>query len=213
MYKCICGSRSYNLNLPASDYDMIIICDNADNEHDIVNSHAIWKEADQFIKDLLLINVEAGYLQYYFPSIILLETEVTNYLIQHREDIIRANLDRVYTAYITKAKSLSRKLDTWGMQYPKRIVYSCLFYDTLYRYATHNISFEEAFKPEEDFRQWLLSVRKGEIAKEEIIRKNEELRIKAESVSAFYIGVENKDYLNQVISDLNQMLNTNVEFM
>lgn len=212
MYKCICGSRSYNLNLPTSDYD-IVVCGDFDDNIEISHSHEIKKSLDGFIQELLLINIDAYYVQMYFPSEVLVQTELSDYIIQNRENIIKANLDRVYTAYMKKANSLSRKLDTLGMKHPKRAVYSCLFYDTLYRYATQIISFEEAYKPEELFRQWLLSVRKGEIPKEEIIIKNEELRKKAESVSAFYIGVEDKKYLNQVVSDLNKMLNTNIDYI
>ena len=211
-YKCILGSRSYNLDLPTSDYD-ILVCGDFNDNTEIPHSHEIRKMPDKFIRDILLLNIDAYYMQTYFPSEVLVQTELVDYILKNREDIIKANLDKVYATYMKKANSLSDKLDTKGMRFPKRAIYSCLFYDTLYRYATQNISFAEAFKPEESFRQWLLAIRRKEISKEEIIMKNEELRKKAESVSAFYIGVEDKKYLNQVISDLNKMLNTNVEFI
>ena len=74
-----------------------------------------------------------------------------------------------------------------------------------------NISFAEAFKPNEDFRQWLLAVRRNEIPKEEILLRNRELRNNAIKVAGNFMGKEDVSILNHTIQDMNEMLGTNVD--
>ena len=99
-----------------------------------------------------------------------------------------AELDRIYSAYMRKADGLSTDLEFLWKRFPKRAAYSCLFYDTMYRYATQDISFAEAFKPNEGFKQWLLAVRRNEIPKEEILLRNRELHNNAIKVARNFIG-------------------------
>lgn len=209
IYKTICGSRSYGLELPTSDYD-IVVCGENNIKSDIPHSHEIIIKPENFHKKLLLLTDDAYDMQLYFPSEILISSELSDYIDVHKEEIISANLNRVYSSHMRKANGLSVDLDKWGIRYPKRSAYSCLFYDTIYRYATQDIVFENAFKPDEDFKQWLLLVKKREIPIEEILKRNEELRKRAESVSDFYANVENKIIINKTISDINEILQINI---
>ena len=209
-YRAICGSRSYGLETENSDYD-VILSSEAEAELPYKHAHNIKMTEDKFLEKLLLLDNDAYYLQYYFPNEILDNSETTKYILENRESIIRANLDRIYSAYMQKANGLSTDLELWWQQFPKRPAYSCLFYDTLYRYATQDISFEEAFKPNEDFRQWLLAVRRNEIPKEEILLKNRELRNNAIKVAGNFVGKEDVRILNHTIQDMNEMLGTNVD--
>ena len=204
-YRAICGSRSYGLETENSDYD-VILSSEAEAELPYKHAHNIKMTEDKFLEKLLLLDNDAYYLQYYFPNEILDNSETTKYILENRESIIRANLDRIYSAYMKKSNGLSTDLELWWKQFPKRAAYSCLFYDTLHRYATRDIPFAEAFRPEEDFRQWLLAVRRREIQKEEILERNAELRKKAESVVGFYSGVEDGTVLQRACGDLNELL-------
>lgn len=204
IYKTICGSRSYGLELPTSDYD-IIICGENNVKTNIPHSHEIIIKPENFHKKLLLLTDDAYDMQLYFPREILIPSELSNYINLHKEEIISANLNKVYFSYMKKANGLSVDLNKWGIKYPKRSAYSCLFYDTLYRYATQDIAFEHAFKPNKDFKQWLLSVKKREIPLEEILKRNEELRKSAERISNFYENQQNEMVLNKTISDIKEI--------
>ena len=209
-YKAIVGSRSYGLEIKNSDYD-IITTEQTILNSSLPNSHYIKLSKEVFLKKLLLLENDAYSVQMYFPNEILDDSNISKYILEKREEILAANLDRIYTAYMRKADGLSTDLDKWYKKFPKRPAYSCLFYDTLYRYASKNISFQEAFKPEENFRQWLLDIRYGKIPLEDILRVNKELKTKAENVKNFYIGREDKVVLNKVVEDLNELLETNIK--
>lgn len=204
-YRAICGSRSYGIETEASDYD-IVLSSAVDAALPCDRAHNINLTEERFLRRLLLLENNAYYMQICFPKEILNDSETAKYIMENRESIVRANLDRIYSAYIRKADGLSRNLDDLWERYPKRPAYSCLFYDTLHRFATRDISFAEAFRPEEDFRQWLLAVRRREIQKEEILNRNAELREKAESVAGFYSGVEDRAVLQRACGDLNGLL-------
>lgn len=209
-YKAIVGSRSYGLEIKNSDYD-IITTEQTILNSSLPNSHYIKLSKEDFLKRLLLLENDAYFVQMYFPNEILDDSNTSKYILEKREEILAANLDRIYTAYMKKANGLSTDLDKWYKKFPKRPAYSCLFYDTLYRYASKNISFQEAFKPEENFRQWLLDIRYGKIPQKDILMVNKELKTKAENVKNFYIGREDKVVLNKTVEDLNELLETNIK--
>lgn len=209
-YRAICGSRSYGLETETSDYD-VVLSSIVDAELPNCRAHNIKLSEDQFLKRLLLLENDAAYVQILYPRELLIDTETVRYILKNRESIIRANLDRIYSAYMRKADGLSTDLEIWWKQYPKRAAYSCLFYNTLHRFATQDILFEEAFKPNEDFRQWLLAVRRNEIPKEEILLRNRELRNNAIKVAGNFVGKEDVSILNHTIQDMNEMLGTNVD--
>ena len=150
-YRAICGSRSYGIETEASDYD-IVLSSAVDAVLPCERAHNIKLTEEQFLRRLLLLENNAYYMQICFPKEILDDSETAKYIIENRESIVRANLDRIYSAYIGKADGLSWHLEDLWERYPKRPAYSCLFYDTLHRFATRDISFAEAFRPEDDFR-------------------------------------------------------------
>ena len=209
-YKAIVGSRSYGLEIKNSDYD-IITTEQTILNSSLPNSHYIKLSKEDFLKTLLLLDNNSFGIQYFFPYMILEESNISKYILEKREEILAANLNQVYISYMKKANGLSTDLDKWYKKFPKRPAYSCLFYDTLYRYASKNISFQEAFKPEENFRQWLLDIRYGKIPLENILRINKELKTKAENVKNFYVGREDKVVLNKTVEDLNELLETNIK--
>ena len=209
MYQAICGSRSYQLNLPKSDYDIIICGDKIENS--IENSHQICHSTEWFVRALSFFE-DAYRIQLFYPDRFLINSQLISYIKENREEIIAKNKINLYNSYFSKSLGLSYNLEKLYKNYPKRAMYSNLFYDSLYRYATQDISFQEAFIPEEAFRQWLLAVRQGKIPIEELLKRNEELRKKAESVKDFYNN-QDKIYLNNTISDLNDILNTKVELL
>ena len=210
-YRAICGSRSYGIETEASDYD-IVLSSATDAALPCDRAHNIPLTEERFLRRLLLLENNAYYMQICFPKEILDDSETAKYILENRESIVRANLDRIYSAYVGKAGGLARHLEDLWERYPKRPAYSCLFYDTLHRFATRDISFAEAFRPDENFRQWLLAVRRKEIPKDEILSRNAELRKKAESVAGFYSGVEDVAVLQRACGDLNGLLGTNITY-
>lgn len=209
-YIAIVGSRSYGLEIKNSDYD-IVTTEQTILNSSLPNSHYIKLSKENFLKKLLLLDNNYFGMQYFFPYMVLEESNISKYILEKREEILAANLNQIYTSYMEKANGLSTDLDKWYKKFPKRPAYSCLFYDTLYRYASKDISFEEAFKPDGDFKQWLLSIRHNKIPLNEILKINFELKIKAESVKKYYIGKEDKIILNKTVKDLNDLLKTNIE--
>lgn len=209
-YKAIVGSRSYGLEIKNSDYD-IVTTEQTTSKSSFPNSHYIKLSKEDFLKTLLLLDNNYFGIQYFFPYVVLEESNISKYILEKREEILAANLNQIYISYMKKANGLSTDLDKWYNRFPKRPAYSCLFYDTLYRYASKNIPFQEAFKPEENFRQWLLDIRYGKIPLEDILRVNKELKDKAENVKNFYIGREDKAVLNKTVEDLNELLETNIK--
>ena len=209
-YRAIVGSRSYGLEIKNSDYD-IVTTEQTILNSSLPNSHYIKLSKEVFLKMLLLLDNNCSGVQYFFPYVVLEESNISKYILEKREEILAANLNKIYTSYMGKANGLSTDLYKWYKKFPKRPAYSCLFYDTLYKYASKDISFQEAFKPEENFRQWLLAIRYGKIPLKDILMVNKELKTKAENVKNFYIGREDKVILNKTVEDLNELLETNIK--
>ena len=205
-YKAIVGSRSYGLEIKNSDYD-IVTTEQTILNSSLPNSHYIKLSKEDFLKKLLLLDNNCFGIQYFFPYMVLEESNISKYILEKREEILAANLNKIYISYMNKANGLSTDLDKWYKKFPKRPAYSCLFY----RYASKNISFQEAFKPEENFRQWLLDIRYGKIPLEDILMVNKELKTKSENVKNFYIGKEDKIVLNKTVENLNELLETNIK--
>lgn len=210
-YRAICGSRSYGLEIEQSDYDIVLV-GTQNIPAPFEKAHNILLTSEDFISRLLLV-LDAYFIQWFYPREVLADTEITQYILSRADEILLANCDRVYQTYMKKANSLSVDLELWWQIFPKRVVYSCLFYDTVSRFANQDMPFGEAFRPEEEFRQWLLEVRRNEVSFAEIQKRHTALQQQAEAAQGFYIGKENKVVLRKTMDDLSQLLGIDASFL
>ena len=116
-YRAICGSRSYGIETEASDYD-IVLSSAVDAALPCERAHNIKLTEEQFLRRLLLLENNAYYMQICFPKEILDDSDTAKYIMENRESIVRANLDRIYSAYIGKADGLSWHLEDLWERYP-----------------------------------------------------------------------------------------------
>lgn len=200
------GSASYGLKIEGSDTDVYIIGSGSYMIPDGYKPHIIKDDAETCVSKVFLERQEHPFfLQILFPHEFLLDTAASQYILETREKLIQANLKKVYNAYLNMGKGFLSMSDILYYAVPKRIAYGNMFLDTIYKYA-QGCSFEEAYYPNEDFRQWLLKVRRKEIPLEEILLINNE-RIKlAESVKNFYDKENDNKYIDTWRKEMLELL-------
>lgn len=212
-YTAIVGSRSMGIELEHSDFD--IVTTNKQFKSEEYNPyHIVGPRANRqlFPLSLVLEQPQPGNIQQLYPFKFLEENDISRYILNNRERIIQDNLSRLYDVYFDRAKSLQEvTLETFAIKYPKRVVYSLIYLDTLYRFATQDISFEEAFRPNGEFKQTIMSIRKRE-KKINVLSLYNDLMGKATSVSKFYEH-RNLDGINKSIKDFGDMLEIKIDLL
>ena len=158
-YIAIIGSRSVGIELPTSDFDILstdksFVYDKSDKWH-LINTNT-----ERVIRELSCTANKPFSFQALYPYEFLQENELSKYILDNRENIIRNNLPNLYNIYITRATSAYRDL---RMLLPKsnkkRIIYALIYLDSLVRYSSGDISFGEAFKPEGTFKDLIMNIR------------------------------------------------------
>lgn len=208
-YYAICGSRSHGIELPNSDYD-VVYCGDETPALLRERSHNIVFDSAGLIYRLFLQYTIPHYLQVYFPAEIIQNTDVMRYILAHRDEILAARAKRIYESYMLCCEMLPLRPE-WYHRWVKDAVYSCMYYNILHQYATRDVPFSELWKPQGDFKEWLMAVRREEIGRDEVMRVYSEQKAKAIGCAGFYENRTNLFVLNQSLSDLNDLLGTSVE--
>lgn len=197
-YNCIVGSKTYGVDIEDSDEDILYIWDNDLKKRMIGHTHIIGYTPESFNVHVPIPSIDRlPYLiQWLFPDRFLMDTELSRLVLDIREDIIKSARKEVYEGFMEKADGLSYRINEMYQGFPKRAAYSCLFYEMIYRHA-NGATFAEVHKPEEDFRQWLIAVRKKEIDIREVESRNNQLRNKATSVKGFYQTDKDEKFLSE----------------
>lgn len=189
MNKLILGSRSYGLNLPTSDTDIGLILPN-DELVDVgprpsldVDRHM--NTRSEFISDMFGPFPRWFFCQYLFPDSFLEEDTFSKYVLEKREEIIKAKLPIVFSTFKRRADGMRRFADKIYEVRPKRMAYSTLFYSILANYAD-GMTFAEAHKPEGELHDFLIGMRTGQVSLEDAVARNNLEKQRVEKVAAFY---------------------------
>lgn len=210
-YYCgVCGSRSHDLALPFSDYD-IIYCANYANtiNIDLNPNHIITVTPQKLFQRLSLQRKMACDLQLFFPEQILIETDLSQYLFQTREDLIQENKITVYDMYLFFCNYFNRKLnDPQHYRYNKNITNACLYCDILNAYKNNDISFEEVFtlKHNPELKQWILEARLNHIPVQDMQQRYKELYLNAKQCFDCYNQKPDVKKQQCIINDIKGLL-------
>lgn len=200
------GSASYGLRVNTSDTDLFIVGSGEYIVPEGNKPHIMRSSRELYVQKALLEYKEHPYfLQTLFPAEFMLDTDASEYVLQTREEVIKAQLQKVYKAHVTIGSGMLNKIELSHKVFPKRTAYGIMFLDTVYRYA-QGVPFSEAIRPEENFRQWLLSVRNGEISLEEAKTVSAEKRRQAEAVAEFYNHGADQSFLSNWRSEMLSLL-------
>lgn len=209
-YEGIVGSRSNNLHIPKSDYDFFCCADNKEEANYYKQqfnkpSHLIQKSKKDFL-NLLLLDFPAFYgPQLYFPSEVITKTEVIDYLILNREQILYCNSNRFYQLclyYFDYVNGIKKQTS----RYVKRFALAFLYANLLKQYAQQDRSFEELFVIKGEFHQELISMRlKGEI-NEKLLKEYNKTLESITDLKDEYEKRQNQFYLQKVKAELQEMM-------
>ena len=213
-YEGIVGSRSSNLNLSDSDYDFLT-CSSCKKESSYDknifpnSSHLLYLDPNCFFNKICLTDYVAHNVQCFFPKEVFIETEVTRYIIENRERILRANSLKLFNSLFFYCNHLSEK-GVFSYNYKKRLVYSLLYSNLLLKYTNNDVTFEELFCSKDDWHEYLLSIRtKPKQETEEDFKYFQELFKQLPNLKPKYEKQQNLSYMQQVKSDLQEIMHLN----
>lgn len=178
IYKSIVGSRAYGLNTEDSDTDIAVVSGKQWITHKPKCHIFSWTPEDfaGLMQDSCHNWVVCSML---FPNRFCVENDLSKWISENREDMIKAMLPEIYQAYTAACGKFIRE------PYNKRIMYAIHFRDMLANYA-EGMTFAEAIKPQGEDRDFLLSVRNGTASVGQVREANRKARERAKSAAGFY---------------------------
>lgn len=183
IYKSIVGSRSYGLDLSSSDTDIAVVFTKRQRE---MYSRKHGCDAFLWTPDELAVLQKGSRRRWVdctmlFPHEFCIENGLSNWIVEHREEMVKSMLPDIYGVYMSACKDFIRNPDHNN----KWVMYAIHFRNMLANYA-EGMTFAEALKPQGAYRTFLLSVRNGIAPKELVIEANAKARERAKEVAGFY---------------------------
>lgn len=197
-FEAIGGSRSYGLEIETSDTDLLCL-DNTPIVEDGYNVIRISPE--EFRARLMGERDNAYYVQWLFPHEVKSDNQLSSWLLEHREQVVKAQLPYIYRVFTGHVARLMHHADWIYGVYPKRLAYCTLFNSIIANYAD-GMTFAEAHKPVGELHDYLVSVRRGEIELADALARCELERTRAELAAGFYADAVGAD----VLRDLSVMI-------
>ena len=204
-YEAVVGSRCFGLELPNSDVDIARIADDWSERKHEGRKHYLQRPREVVLSWLTYETMFPHSFQWLFPAEVISSGAVTDFLVAHREEFISANLPAVWEVFWTMGNGLRANASQYYQQFPKRLTYSTLRFDTLARFA-QGVPFAQAFKPGEEMRQKLLAMRRCELPLEAALAINSEVRNRAEKSAGFYRKSVDNQYLSNAKRELERLL-------
>ena len=204
-YEAVIGSRCYDLELPDSDIDVVMVSEDLFLNSHHCNVHTIQIPKKCFIDRVIYKDRYPYSHQYLFPSKILSSGPISDLILEVREDLILANLPTVWDVHFHQATVLSMHTDVYYNAFPKRIAYSTLLFDLLAKYADGS-PFSKAIKPDTIFKKSLLSMRCREMPVKDAIYMNNEAKHRAIQASEFYNRKVNRKFIDEVRAEMNSIM-------
>lgn len=186
IYEVLGGSRAYDLSIESSDYDLLRVSDtNLGLGHWENGYNLIQIAYNDFIEYGSFDHTFAYALQWFFPHEFRSDNDLTAWIKANREEMVRANLPKVYSIFMNYADGFSVDPELLYPKFSNRLTYSIHFRNLLYNYA-NGMTFAEAHVAQGDMKDFLLSVRRGELELPVILEQNAIALEKAKSVETFY---------------------------
>lgn len=182
-YSAIVGSRSYGVDVPTSDTDVVRLGDAP--QYDFKKFDLRPTSTSEFISDMFGHKPRWFFTQWLCPESFLTDTQLSNYISANNDKIIQARLPILYATFTRRADGLRHWGDKLYKTYPKRLAYSTLFYSILANYA-EGMPFAKAHRPEGQLHDFLISMRLGQIPQKDAVARNELERLRAEKAAGFY---------------------------
>lgn len=184
---CIGGSRSYNLQTPSSDVDLLIMANN-DWTVKVENKdgyNILYLTPDNFYARILG-DIEYPHIwQFLYPQVFTSENEIVDYIVQNRDSIILSNPPYLYRSFSNYFHAGTSRMEDFYLVARKRICYGLLYASILYNYA-HGLEFAKCIRPDGDWHDTLLGIRTKNVSLKECIELKDEYKRKIESVEKFY---------------------------
>ena len=195
MYSSIVGSRSYGVQSPNSDTDIVMLGRSSDSPQFVCEGKPDLRPSSlsRFQCDMLGPEPQWFFTQWLFPESFLEDSVLSEYILENRDAIIQARLPIVYKTLKQRADGLHLWGDRLYKTHPKRLVYSTLFYSMLANHA-NGMAFAEAHSPKGELHDLLVGMRLGQVTLEDAVSRNELERQRAEKAAGFY-----KDAVHPVI--------------
>lgn len=191
IYRSIIGSRSYGLALTTSDIDVAVVSDKA---YEVPPRMERWHHLLSLSPEVFvmrwsdLLKAHWGSCQWLFPHEFHLDNDLTKWIIENREDVIRVNLPGIYAMHMRAACKMERNVSQLyylSRLTRKSIAYAIHFHNMLYNYA-EGMTFAEAHTTNGETQNFLFAVRKGEAPLKLVLEENAKARERAKAVANFY---------------------------
>lgn len=224
IYRCVMGSESYGLTVAGSDKDIGIV---SNKTYEL----ASWrrKKVDVRVQppqmfaelrcggqpDIELSLRNGGYIghpwtcQWFFPHKFCMDNDLTKWVAENREDMMKAILPSIYEKYSNFADGVRLVPNRYYRGEQKFIAYAIHFRNLLANYA-EGMTFAEAHKAQGETRDFLLSVRKGEVPIKLVLEENAKARERAKAVAGFYAEPKAD---KSILDEFKYMVNREVELL
>lgn len=167
-YIGVVGSRVFGTQRPDSDVDVLVINDASFSNEDVSeNYHVLKIPVSSFIDCVTYTNTVLVYgIQYLYPSEFLEENELSQYIIDNRERIIKAVRKRMFRTlyqYIT----YSRYSPSWYYDKNKKaFMRSILYYQIMKKYLATGCM-KDSIQVDEKTAELVCKLHDGEISYDE----------------------------------------------
>lgn len=186
IYEVLGGSRAYDLEIETSDYDLLRVSDtNLGLGYHENGYNVIQVTYDEFKKFGTFEHDNSYIFQWLFPHEFRSDNDLTTWIKANREEMIKANLPKVYSIFMEFANGFSQDPELLYPRFSGRLVNSIHFRNLLYNYA-NGMTFAEAYVASNDTKDFLLSVRRGEPELSLVLEENALALERAKSVETFY---------------------------
>lgn len=214
IFQSVVGSRALNLDDDSSDFDFCTVAIEGHEPKPLLateNYHIFSHSPSQFGGFLKYnTNKHHGCCQWIFPYQFCLDNDLTKWIKENREEMILATLPEVYEIYIRTARDfeLGRRL-----LYPEKMLklaaYSLHFRDILINYA-NGMTFDDARQAKGERRQFLLSLRSGDMPLKVYFEENDKLREEVKKVADFY---KEPRANSSILQEFRQMIRREIEIL
>lgn len=184
---CVCGSRSYNLQIPSSDIDLVIVANNSwTTKVENKDGYNILYNTPSTFWDRFIGNIEYAHIwQFFYPEKFVSDNDVVNYILQNRDELVKSNLPYIYRSFNNCFNGYMRNMEGFYLVAKKRICYGLLYASVLYNYA-NGLEFAKCLRPDGKWHDILLGIRTGDISFEKCVALKDEYATKIQQVEKFY---------------------------
>lgn len=203
LYTCVVGSRAFGLETEHSDIDLFRV--GFGPPPTVERGHCYNLSPEAALRQILaeVPSASLRLLAAMFPASSS-GGPVAEYLQQERDELVRQTRCRYYAASLQRAELF------WGrnaevnyrekraLKFP---MYAVFLYRVIADYA-NGVPMAECLRPEGEWRDWLLAVRRGEIPFPELLSRKRELHKRALGVEPFWTRPGDENYILRVRREL-----------